>query len=537
MKGISGIFAAGQAPECRYAERNPKFRAEKVCAEDKRYLIHLDGVLLGNAEAGNGRFEWLCGLYEQYGTAMTAHLKGQFNLVVVDKQKGKALVTNDLLSRRPLYYCALPGRLVYAASYRDLLDLLRDESGFVPAVDAGAVERMAFGGALGGAQTYLSGVNYLDACQTLWVDADKGEAEVVSVPFESSRKAASMEEAVAVFDELFTKAVQAQFEKNIQYGYDHRVALSGGMDSRACLLKAVACGYDREITCFNYAQAGSIDHQVSQQIAYDNRLDYLFYPMDTAVFMNRMADAHACNECQQSGIGSTGARTMARMMDQSRTGIVHVGLCGGELMGDLVKVQSSQGRIRRILTRLGLAGDENAQYAFNLREYLDNLRACQNFSQMYLDCCETVSPFMDEDVVRFVTGLDPKLLYRRNLYREWMKKHIPNKYPTTYFCGPVDISPVREVLAKIADAAVRRVAGASKRDMNPMDRWLKTQPHLEAAMQAEYRTGLELLGRAGMAQDVMDAVQKGWEADAEHRLYTLTAVSALREIAVLFSQK
>ena len=77
------------------------------------------------------------------------------------------------------------------------------------------------------------------------------------------------------------------------------------MDSRACLLKAAACGYNSDITCVTYSQAGSIDYTVSQQIAFDHHLDYLFYPMDAAVFMDRLDDALECNECQQSSIGST----------------------------------------------------------------------------------------------------------------------------------------------------------------------------------------------------------------------------------------
>ena len=107
MKGITGRLAAGQAPVCRYAARNVKFEAEKVCAENERYLVHFDGILLNHAKPvqDGERFEMLTGLYEQYGAEMTAHLKGQYNLVIRDKLGQKTLVTNDLLSKRPMYYC------------------------------------------------------------------------------------------------------------------------------------------------------------------------------------------------------------------------------------------------------------------------------------------------------------------------------------------------------------------------------------------------------------------------------------------------
>ena len=531
MRGITGILAAEQLPVFQYANRNPKFAEEKLCAEDDRYLIHFDGILLNHAKPvrENERFDLLSGLYEQNGAQLTAHLKGQFDLVLWDKQHQKVLITNDLLSKRTLYYCVRESKLFYAASYADLLELLSAEKQPLT-VNAKAVERMALAGALGGAETYLQGVCYLEAYQALIFDLKTGKTEVISVQPKAAPAASSVAEAADTFDRLFTAAVRAQFGKNGEYGYDQRISLSGGMDSRACLLKAVACGYNSAITCVTYSQAGSVDYTVSQQIAFDHHLDYLFYPMDAAVFMDRLDDALACNECQQSSIGSTGARTMAKMLDQTRSGIMHVGLCGGELMGDLIAVQGG-GRLKGILRRLGLAGTEGLTFILNRQDYLDNLRACQNFSKMFLSDCEAVSPFMDEDVVQFVSGLKPELLYRRSLYREWMKKFIPNSYPTTYFCGPVDISPVKEVLAKAADALVRKLAGASKRDMNPIERWVQNNPKLAEKLETEYQTGMEQLKKTGMDGEPLSILQKAWTASAERRLYVLTAMTALKEIA------
>lgn len=531
MKGISGIIAGNKAPVFHYAQRNTKFREEKVCAQTDRYLIHFDGILLNHPrpEGGNVRFDLLQQLYEQYGACMTAHLKGQYNLVIWDKQAHKVLVANDLLSRRPMYYCLRDSQLIYASSYCDLLSLLGESQGYTPCISEAAVQSMCQSGALFGDQTYLADVFYLDSYQAIVYDEARGTAEIVPIQPEKAQTAQTLDDAIRIFDRLFTAAVQAQFQKNNEYGYPHFMALSGGMDSRACLLKAIACGYDRNITCVNYSQANSIDNTVSQQIAFDHHLDYLFYPMDAAVFMTRLSDALACNECQQSSIGSTGARTIARLLDQTRMGIMHVGLCGGELMGDLITCEGGS-RLERVLSRLGIANGARLQAHFSLREYRNHLRACQNFSQMFLDGCETVSPFMDEDVVQFVTGLDPQLLYRRNLYREWMKKTLPNKYPTTMFCGPIDISPARELLNKAADRVMRHIAGTTRRDMNPIDHWLRVHPHLSQACDEEFRLGMDSLRKAGLSEKLLDILQSDWALGPEQRLYTLTAITALKEV-------
>ena len=192
MKGLTGLLAAGQNPVCCYGARNAKFDAEKVCAETECYLVHFDGILLNDAKPAheNERFERLIRLYEQYGAQMTAHLKGQFDLVLWDKQNQKALVTNDLLSKRTLYYCIGDQKLLYAASYSDLLDLLSAEKQIL-AVNPEAVERMALTGALGGNQTYLQDVCYLEAYQALVFDLKTGKTVAAAVQPEAAPAAAS----------------------------------------------------------------------------------------------------------------------------------------------------------------------------------------------------------------------------------------------------------------------------------------------------------------------------------------------------------
>ena len=112
-----------------------------------------------------------------------------------------------------------------------------------------------------------------------------------------------------------------------------------------------------------------------------------------------------------------------------------------------------------------------------------------------------------------------------------MKKYIPNSYPTTYFCGPVDISPVKEVLVKAADVLVRKLAGASKRDMNPIEMWVQNNPQLAQRLEKEYQTGMEMMRKAGISGEVLAFLQKAWTPSAERQLYVLTAMTALKTIA------
>ncbi len=530
MKGMNGVLSA--SPAFRYAQRHSRFQQEKICHETDDFLVHFDGILLNQAKPvkENERFELLTGLYRQFGAEMLLRLKGQFTLAIWDKRAHKALITSDLLSKRTLYYAILNQQLFYAASFRDLTDLL-SAAGHQPPLNAHAVRAMAENGSLPGTMTYLEDVFYLEACQALECDLSSGDYRVVTLEPRRMNVPATMDEAIGQFEKLFSAAVHAQFAKNEEYGYHHYAAISGGMDSRACVLKAMQEKWNQPFVCFNYSPTDSIDHTVSRQIAFDHNLDYLHYPMDAAVFMARLEDAAERNECQQSCIGSTGAGATAQLLDKSHMGIVHVGLCGGELMGDLVEHASPISRVQRITERLGLIRNADGDFRFLTRDYLNNIRACQNFAAMFSSECETVSPFLDEDVVAFITQLNPALLYRRRLYREWMIRHIPNGYPTTMFCGPVSISPIREVVNKLADVLVKRLFGTSKRDMNPFDYWLKTRPQQMANCEKLYMDGLKALPQRA---EILEPIMQAWDRGGEARFFALTAIFAIQDILSRF---
>ena len=534
MKGIHGVIFPDKSPVLHYAAGNTKFIQENVCRETDDYLVHFDGVLLSHAkpQRENERFDLLIGLYEQHGGAMAAQLRGRFQLVIWDKRNGRVLVTNDLLSRRPMYGCIRQGALYYASSYYDLLDLLAGEADGCAKLNMDAVREMIARGSLAGTKTYVQDVFFLAPGEALVCDGAVRRISCMPAPQEAPK---DLEQAIERFDRLFEQAVRAQFHKNEEYGCRQFVSISGGMDSRACLLMAARCALTENAVCISYAQSGSVDHQVSQQLAFDHDLDYLFYPMDAAVFMKRFDHAMDRNECQQSCVGSTGAAAMAGLLNTQNAGIIHAGLCGGELMGDLVECHPRGGLVRRVLQRLGLADVSAGECRTDAQAYWDNVRACQNFSQMFLSECETFSPFLHEDVALFVCALKPEWLYRRAFYRRWMIRCIPNDYPTTMFCGPVNISPLRELVRKMADRLVRKAAGVTRRDMNPIELWLKTRPEAAKACEMAYLNGMAQLKRRQMPETVLGELESSWRRGGECRLYTLTAVRALCDVLSRFS--
>lgn len=551
MKAMNGIIRYGCRPQTAFATWNGKFPEEKVCFEDEDYLIHFDGVLLNStslkAELGcSDNRQILLALYKAHGAQLVLYAKGLYSLVLWDKQAETVLVTNDLLSKRTLFYHLGGDCLCYGSSYHDLLDILSRE-GIGCTLDTDAVQDMLRQGFVSGARTYLQEAAYLNAFESLLVDLKARKTQLVHHPLRTVEVPSEEAAVIDRFEALFSAAVALQYEKNIEYGYAQCTTLSGGMDSRAGLLTAEKLGMAENTTCFNYAQSGSLDFSISKEIAVDLGLDYFFYPMDAAVFLGRLQDAMYLNECMQSGIGATGAGTIAKALNTAHFGLIHIGICGGELMGDLVKRNRGSEpaaklprlalRIFRKLREELTHPDPKAEdYSFDRSEYLCHLRASQNFAHMFIDKCECVSPFMDEDVVSFVLQLNPGLLYNRRTYRKWMLRYIPNDYIVTSTCAKIDSSMVQELAAKLQYRVLRKRNGVSQWDMNPITHWFEANPHHRENCAHEYESGIRWLKEAGGNDEICALLEAGWQNPWLKRLYVLTALQALKDIHTRFQR-
>ena len=100
----------------------------------------------------------------------------------------------------------------------------------------------------------------------------------------------------------------------------------------------------------------------------------------------------------------------------------------------------------------------------------------------------------------------------------------------------VDISPFRELVRKLWDQAVKRVAGVSRRDMNPIEHWLKTRPGAAGACEQEYKKGMDCLKNRKMPEKVLAELEENWRKGGECQLYTLTAVRALCDVVLRFAR-
>ena len=83
--------------------------------------------LRGQLAADGARFvtagdtEVLLHMYLRYGAEMVEHLCGMFAFAIHDARKGELLLVRDRLGQKPLWYAALPDRIVFSSEAKGLL--------------------------------------------------------------------------------------------------------------------------------------------------------------------------------------------------------------------------------------------------------------------------------------------------------------------------------------------------------------------------------------------------------------------------------
>ncbi len=529
-----GQFFWAKEPLCQVTlcPPNEKFPADNQYEENDEYIVCTEGYILNltalcEAHAVSGIVELLRGFCKTGFWEGFLQLKGSFVVCVFEKATGKAYLGNDLLSKRPLYYHVREDGLTFSTSFASLVDALQ-ERGVHLTPDRLAFSSMLGTGVLFGNLTYANEIHFLPPFTAL--EVHRGCVEK-SFPLPVPRQDMGEEDILSELDRLFEAAVALQFTKNQENGYDNVTTLSAGMDSRAVFLYG-ARRYSQR--CFTYSQEGSMEQQTALALAEAYRCPILYRNMSGGQFLKNRQPRIEANEAMTFYDGTTVLQDALREQNCQAMGLIHTGLGGGEIMGDICVKNSGEARAHRA-RRIGC--DDTAQAArlealfgeakdYNQFLNLADLRVCTAFMRVAAPFAEAASPFLEEDFFCFALQLDPALRMGRHLYKQWMLRYAPNPYPYAYCFGPLTqpawLSFCKKAWARLAT----RLLGKSKYDMNPMSYWLAKDPAIANRMAEMYAADKACFPEADPR--LLSRIEKAaFSRSLEERSFGLTASWAL----------
>lgn len=430
---------------------NSNFKGDQISYETSDVAIYTAGMFLNVEECLN---EYLCKNVPELilklvgeNTPVPKVLHGSYVIAVYQKPTDRLMVFNDLLSKHSVFYSIDEKSkcLMLSDSFFETVSMVK-EHGLPCTIDEIGVKMMLWQRMFYDDVTYVKEIKFLRPFDYLVME--NGILEVRRIA-RDEMLGVSMEEAASEIHQRFNKAVALQFRKNEKCGFPQVATLSGGMDSRSTFLYGLENGYTNQ-TCFCYGESTSADYEYARDLAIRNGCSFFFHPIDNGSHLLERDEICEANEGQMVYSGPSGTYDSLRFYDTSHLGIIHTGLGGGEIMGDMRVAENPDGMKRLVEAlkyKLGKGKKDRTwesfvnslrcnavelqrleafykDYAdFNEFQSLNDIRRCLNSQKIAQSFgVEYVSPFLDEDFFCYMLRIPYELTKDRRLYIYWQKK-------------------------------------------------------------------------------------------------------------------
>jgi len=526
----------------------PKFPNDKVFAEDDDCFVCTDGVLLNSTQlrsrySVNTNFELIKAMYTAQGLSFPTELRGAFAGCFYHKTTDSFHLFTDHLGAKPLfYYFDSATKVLIFGSELTSVTRLMTHFGIKPRLsDVGAYCLLTFGFMLE-SHTLVDAVKRLSPGSVLTY---QNGTVATKQYYRLDNTHYHKETATAItsnLTELFAQAVNAEYEKDKEYGYDHIGTLSGGLDSRMNLLSAWTAGY-KDIYTITVSQSNYLDERIAKNIAGQCGFHFLFYSLDNGNYLRDIEGPAVANDGLVLYSGAAHLYKMLSLLNWRQFGLLHTGMLGDVVLGgtylsrgDHVKAQPFDGTYSRELSsRISSVATALAKEYDNAELFLwynRGINGVLNGYWMANQFTECASPFLQVDFLNYAMNIHPGLRLNYRIYHQWIAKYLPEAAKFTWELTG------RKVSAKyLFWYRVRRVREVASRvmwgpgpgsSMNPFEYWFKANGQLLQWLNGYFVKHIDALkDRPELRKDTARLFEKGTPLEKTQALTLLAAVQLL----------
>lgn len=548
-----------------------KFMDDRIFFDGPEYTIIVDGVILNNHQliekyAADSWQQCVQKMYLGNGDSFFNEFRGSFSGALYDKQNNKWLVYTDHVGDKQIFYTETPDGYIFGSEIGFLVDA-RKANGLTVTVDeTGCYMTMTHGFCIED-RTLVNEVHKLIAGHYYELTPN-GLRTIRYHQFSNiPDNTISEEEAVEGIDRLFRNAIKLQFEKDREYGYRHLACLSGGLDSRMTVWVAHQMGYTNQLN-ITFSQSGYLDFSIAQQIAIDLHHDWLFKPLDGGDFIDMIEEITPITYGSTNFFNLAHGKSMEDLINYEPFGIIHTGQIGDSIIGTFFKKNEYNPEFK-----IG-----QSAYSFELIERLADYKFVEDYKNEEIFCLytraftgadqglltfqensESCSPFIDVDFLEFCYKIPLNLRYGHKIYFDWILQKYPDaaKYvwehtgeiiksfenkekKYVWVMGKKLPAPGNPEFAKWLKGSILRRLGlrkkgqkpktivlSSKNNMNPVDYWYNTNPHLKEFMDRYWDNNMHWIPEGRLREDMTHLYK---DCVLYDRLQCLSVVSAMKFI-------
>lgn len=542
---VSGEMVFG--PYYARRETLDRFAGDKVFRQGERYTIITEGVILNGGElcdsAGVADIgDWIESALARGEETFFDQFRGAFSGAVYDKVRDELTAYTSHIGDSPVFYsCA--GSSIAIASQVDYLPQWGEKASLT--LNRNAVYAMLSYGFMAADETYAEEIRRLRPGHYLKVVDDrltvhryhrfeKRDVELADMP---------LEELVRGLDVRFRRAVAMEFDKDLEYGYEHLADLSGGLDSRMTTWVAKELGYG-PIVNLVFSQSGYLDETIASEIAAKLGNQLYVRTLDDASFLREYDEIVALGGGLGLYSGITGARQVLRTLNLGRFGLEHTGQLGDVVVGSFSRPHARSNALRpgglystKLASRVDWRHlDDYDDYEIYML-YQRGFNGALSSHLVRRHYVEVASPFLDVDLISYCLSMPSRVRGSGELYRHWLRTRYPDAAAIRWErtgaragAGPVVTTLSR--LRKSGPAALERKLGLPARrsglgrSMNPFEYWFQVHPELAQDLDAYFHKSVaEVPFDRELRDDIGEYYANG---TAVERTQAVTAVSAVR---------
>ncbi len=417
-----------------YKHMVSQFKADKIFVETTDFILILDGIILNKKDLQRHSQNWeetILQLYHERGELFFEVLRGSFAGLLYDKQLDKYIIFSDQIGSKYIYYSQHEHLLCCSSMICHIYHFLQKN-------------HLAYGLSIESAYLLLS-YGYMLENHTLCDKIKKltpgcymvfqhGCLEEKRYCLLDNEPDYSLKEADAIdlVNQEFRKAIAMQFDKDVEYGYKHWVALSAGLDSRMTTWVAHDMGYVRQVN-FTFSQSDYWDEIVPKQIARELRHEWIFKMLDHGWWLQDIEEITKLTGGNVLYYGLAHGNSLFKYIRFDELGMVHSGQLGDVVLGsfflkneDKLKFQWGDGAYSttylehvRSLTLSEYKNQEIANF------YHRGFNGANNGLLTTMQYTETFSPFMNWELMNQVLKIPLKYRYGHELYKKWILTQYP----------------------------------------------------------------------------------------------------------------
>lgn len=526
---------------------NNKFHEDKVFDEDGDFIIGIEGVILNLKQLKHetkqlSTFELIKSLFQKDDVYFVKKLKGDFSGFVYSKQDDKLYIFTNHIGSKRVFYFHNDKYFIFASELRDISFLMK-KLGVVVKLNRDAAYLMLTYGFMLEDITLISDVKRLAPGSVLTFENDEIHINEYFHLRNISPTTDNHTQIIEKMDTLFSEAIQLEFEKDKEYGYQHFATLSGGLDSRMVVLMAHQLGYSNQLN-FCFSQANYLDEKIAKKIASDYQHEFLFQSLDNGNYLKDIEKTVFYNDGLVLYSGSAHVMKCIENVNFDSFGLIHTGLIGDAVIGSflskpcvvLPNIHSGAystkliSKITPLLSTIISGYKSEELFKFYGRGFLGALNG-----NYYFDIfSQTVSPFLNIDFLSYCYSIPEHLKFKQKIYLEWIEsKH---REFADYPWEKTGVSPLKSINYKkyfVVNYYKRmslkffdKISGKMQSGMNPYDFWMLKNKSLADYTNIYFNQNIELLNfDSELIKDCTELYKTG---NSGEKFQVLTILAALK---------